>query len=222
LFGGEAAKVRGYMDGMRSINRRFFLCSGAVLCAPLVSSSQPKNENVYRFATAEWDIQMTVEFYDRYASNGFWFNERKEKHRFCLSAKGEEGHDCLENFLGSLAIVRYHVQPRLRLAQMTSLREHVRTIDRDSRVTGRPPLDRRIELQQGVASDIQAFGYQADASSLDDKHPPELNEPWCLFRQDLYLSDHNSPFLVIHWKHTLNAIRILDFIPGNKTRLVEK
>lgn len=210
----------GYMDRMKGISRRFLLWSGAGLGAPLMASRQSKNENVHRFATAEWDVRMTVEFYDRYSSRGFWFNERRANRHYCLSGKGEENRGCLANFSGSLAVVEYRIQPRSKLHRLPALREHVRTIDQDARLNARAPFDRTMELQQGVASDIQAFGYEANTPVSEP--PPDNNDPWCLLRQDLYFEGGSSPFLIVHWKHALSAIRILDIIPGDRTWPVGK
>jgi hypothetical protein len=80
-------------------SRRLFIWSGASLgLSPVLA--QRKDENVYRFATPEWDIQMTVEFYDRYSSNGFWFDERRSSRKFCLSAEGKEVVIASERFQG--------------------------------------------------------------------------------------------------------------------------
>ena len=53
---------------------------------------------MYRFRTPEWDIQMTVAFYDRYSSRSFWFREQGENREYCLSAAGEEARNCLKVF----------------------------------------------------------------------------------------------------------------------------
>ena len=204
---------------MDRIGRRFFLC-GAGFGVPLIASRPSKNENVHRFATAEYDVLMTVEFYDRYSSRGFWFGERRADRRYCLSAKGAEDRDCLANFSGSLAVAQYRIRPHSKLPRLPALREHVRTIDQDNRLNERAPFDRTMELQQGVASDIQAFGYEANPSVREP--PPENNGPWALLRQDLYFEGRSSPFLIVHWKHALSAIRILDIIPGDRTWPVDK
>lgn len=205
---------------MRGISRRFFLCSGGGLGAPVAISPRPKNETVYHFATNECDVQMSVEFYDRYSSRGFWFAERQANRHFCVSANGQEGGACLANFSGSLAIARYHIRPRSKPHNVLALREHVRTIDQDTRVSIRPPFERTIELDRGVASDIQAFGYETDGSSPVRGAVAPPNDPWSLLRQDLYFEGQMMPFLVLHWKHTLNAIRLLDVISGDQTRLL--
>jgi hypothetical protein len=122
------------------------------------------------------------------------------------------------HFVGSLAIAQYEIRSRSKRHRVSCLREHVQTIDRDERLVARPPFDRKLELQSGKASDIQAFGYEEKAM------PPSFEKsaasPWYYFRQDLYLEAENAPFLIIHWKHELSAIRMLDMIPGIGTAVV--
>jgi hypothetical protein len=45
---------------------------------------------------------------------------------------------------------------------------------------------------------------------------------WYLVRQDLYLNDQATAFLIFHWKHTLNLISLLDVIPGDGTELISQ
>jgi hypothetical protein len=208
------------MDVTDRINRRLFLSNGVSLALPLVAPPH-KVETVHRFQTPEWDIQMTVEFYDRYASKGFWFNEQRSNREYCLSATGEEARHCLGGFTGSLAVAQYRIRPRSMASRLTILREHVRTIDQDDRLETRAPFDRALALQDGIASDIQVFGYEPGPSSARDQSS-ERYVPWCLLRQDLYFDKQSSPFLVVHWKHTLSAIRILDIVPGGQTWVLEK
>lgn len=203
---------------MTVLNRRLFIVSGLSFVAQ--AASRPKGEQIYRFATAECDIEMTVEFHDQHSSNGFWFSNRTAHRNFCLSAKGEEGRDCVAHFIGSLAIAKYKIRPRGNSQQISTLREYVRTIDQDTRLVQRPPFDRTMELQHGIASDIQAFGYEA--ASGEPVRIPDTASPWYYFRQDLYLEKHEHPFLILHWKHALGAIRMLDVIPGDGTWPIEK
>ena len=210
----------GQMNGGLRLNRRCFLWSGLAFDNLLRGSERVKDETVYHFATRECDVRMTVEFYDRYASKGFWFDERRTDKQYCLSADGQEGNHCLSNFSGSIAVAHYRVRSRSHSLNRLVLRERVRTIDRDSRLDDRPPFERALPLQGGLASDIQAFGYEPVVSDAGNTEAPQPHEPWCLFRQDLYLDGESAPFLVIHWKHTLSAIRILDLIPGDQTQLV--
>jgi hypothetical protein len=180
------------------MDRRSFLWSATLASAPKIEQA----EAVYHFNVAGCAVKMSVEFYDKYSSAGFWFDERRTNRSFCLSAQGDTGRDCLTNFHGSLAIVRYHIRPHAKL------REHVRTIDRDGRLVDRPPFERTLSVVDGVVSDIQAFGYEGNAPAVAGP------EPWCFLRQDLYFDGRTAPFVTIHWKHTMSAIRLLDVIPG--------
>lgn len=186
----------------------------------LAARGRDHSETVYRFAAGTYDIVMSVEYFDAYSANGFWFTDRTSNRHFCLSESGQENHDCWRNFFGSIAIARYHVQSCCNRIRSLELREHVRTIDQDSRLRFRAPFDYSIQFERGIASDIQAFGYRVDGSAGSREPAPGPNGPWCYLRQDLYLDPNGSPFLVVHWKHTLPAIRLLDAIPVGKTRLL--
>ena len=194
------------MPGSNVLNRRLFLTGSASLA---VVRREP--ERVYAFATAEYEIRMGVEFYDGYTSKGFGFKERLSERQFCLSAGGREDQDCLRNFRGSIAVAHYRIRSRRVLDSSLSIREYVRSIDQSERLPLRPPFERTIELQDGAASDIQVFGREDEAQS---KAP---DDSWCFLRQDLFLRNKRTPFLVVHWKHTLSAIRVLDVIPGEGT-----
>ena len=99
------------------------------------------------------------------------------------------------------------------------MRQHVRTIDHDTRLPDRPPFERSILLKKGVGSDLQAFGYEAapEAETFAYRHGP-----WYLYRQDLFLEPQRAPFLTVYWKHALASIRVLDLIPGDQTWLQKK
>jgi hypothetical protein len=202
---------------MMDVNRRRFL--GGAAAFALISPAGAKAEEAYRFLTANTEIEMTIEFHDGYVSRGFWFGEQMSNRTFCLSADGEEGHNCAAAFRGSLAIARYRVRPRSHPEATPVLREYVRTIDRDARLPDRPPFERSIVLKKGVGSDLQAFGYEPTPTDepLFDRHGP-----WYLYRQDLFLEPQRDPFLVVYWKHALASIRVLDLIPGDQTWVEKK
>ncbi len=172
---------------------------------------------VYWFETGGYTIRLTFEYQDNYRSNGFGFRERQSDRLFCLSTGGRENQDCLQGFRRSLAIAHYRLRWRGTSVPNLLLRELVREIDRSDAVAPRPTYERSIPLQGGIASDIQAFGYAVapDNSNGEGALSPEV---WWLARQDLFLGDANKPFLVVHWKHRLDAIRVLDLIPGAGTR----
>ena len=199
------------------LNRRRFL--GGTAAFALISPAAAKDEELYRFRTAHAEIEMTIEFHDRYASRGFWFGEQISNRRYCLSADGYEGRNCVAAFRGSLAIARYRVRPRSHPTAEPVLLEHVRTIDRDARLPDRAPFVRSIVLKKGVGSDLQAFGYEPESK---DKPLFDQHGPWYLYRQDLFLEPQPAPFLLVYWKQALASIRVLDLIPGDQTWVEKK
>ena len=205
---------------MRIPNRRQFLWISAALWPAAAAAEHAKrSETVVRFLTPEYDGRMSVQFIDQYSSRGFWFSDRLNNREFCLSGKGEEGRACLPKFTGSLAIAVYHFRARPHVRQAPKLRERVLTIDHDSHLDPRPPFEGTLDMKGEVVSDIQAFGYNRD-DPAEAASGSALVATWCFLRQDLFLDGQDSPFLIVHWKHTLNAITLIDVIPGERTRLV--
>lgn len=162
---------------------------------------------------------MSVQYFAKSSTGNFHFRDSVNGRALCLSAEGEENINCLRRFTGSVAIVHYHFTSHLRSQAPFNLRERVVTIDHDNRLYPRPPFERVLPLQGGFVSDIQAFGYNPD----DPKQAAFADEnTWCLLRQDLYLNDRATAFLILHWKHTLNLINLLDLIPGDGTQAISE
>src|SRR6516165_10727545 len=199
-------------------DRRTFLWSFAIL-GLTGTESHKQSDKVYRFLTPECQVEMSVEYFSKSSTNSFRFRDSMTNRAFCLSPDGEENGRCLERFTGSIAIARYRFRSRLQSQMLLSLRERVLTIDRDNRMDARPPFERALPLDREVVSDIQAFGYNPD----DAKQAASISEDvWCLLRQDLYLNDQETAFLIVHWKHTLNFISLVDVIPGNRTQAISE
>jgi hypothetical protein len=162
---------------------------------------------------------MNVEYFASSSLKSFRFRDDLTNRTFCLSAGGEQDQGCLERFVGSMAIAHYQFRSRLHSGTPLNLRERVLTIDHDSRIRPRAPFERELAVERAVVSDIQAFGYNADDAE-QTASDAKLLAVWYLVRQDLYLNDQATAFLVVHWKHTLDFISLLDVIPGDGTKLI--
>jgi hypothetical protein len=164
---------------------------------------------------------MSVQYFARSSTGSFRFRDDLTNRTFCLSAIGDQDRDCLERFVGSMAIAQYHFRSRHHSGTPLNLRERVLTIDHDSRLRPRAPFERALAMERAVVSDIKAFGYNPDDA---EQGAPSANLPavWYLVRQDLYLNDQATAFLIIHWKHTLDLISLLDLIPGDGTELISE
>ncbi len=181
--------------------------------------SQTKSETVYRLLTPECDVDMSVEYFARTAMESIRFRDSLTNRSFCLSKDGDEQRSCMQRFSGSMAIARYHLRSRLATRAPVTLRERVRTIDQDAAMAPRAPFERILAAERNIISDVQAFGY--DPNDPTRPRPDARALPvWRLLRQDLYLNDQPNAFIVVHWKHTLDSISLVDVIPGERTELV--
>jgi hypothetical protein len=196
-------------------NRRSFLWSlaGLGLTTGMRKPDRPSNA-AYRFLTPEGEVRMSVQYFTASGTDSLRFRDDLTGRAFCLSANGEQNRDCLERFVGAMAIACYQFRSRHRPQTPLNLRERVVTIDQDSRMSLRAPFERVMAVERDVASDIQAFGY-----TPDDPNAKPL-AVWRLLRQDLYMNDQSAAFLIVHWKHTLNFISLVDVIPGDGTELI--
>jgi hypothetical protein len=206
-------------------DRRSFLYSLATVGATaglatkaFAFKSDKVSETVYRIRTPECEVRMSVEYFGNSEINSLRFRDSLTQRVFCLSPNGEAGPGCAARFSGSMAIAHYHFRSRSHGQPPLRLRERVLTIDHDSRIDPRPPFERLLSVQRETASDIQAFGY-----TPNNPPPSEPGKPlalWSLVRQDLFLNEEPTAFLIVHWKHTFDAIHLLDVIPGDSTELV--
>jgi hypothetical protein len=205
---------------LQNPDRRYFLWSLAGLgLSPQLLQSENRSDASFRFLTAECEVRMSVQFLANSSTEGFHFRDRLTNRAFCLSANGEEKHGCLERFVGAMAIARYDFRSRHHSQLSLNLRERVMTIDNDSRMNPPPPFERDLAVEKEVVSDIQAFGYNPN----DPQQAAFSSKPlaaWRLLRQDLYLNGQTTAFLIVHWKHTLDFISLVDVIPGEGTERI--
>jgi hypothetical protein len=214
------AAPRKTMAFLQNPDRRSFLWSLTSFgLTPNLLQSEKRSEPSYRFLTPDCEVRMSVQSVANASTEGFRFRDTLTNRAFCLSANGEENRGCLERFVGAMAIARYAFRSRRHSPAPLNLRERVQTIDNDSHMNPPPPFERVLTAEREVVSDIQAFGYNPD----DPQQASFSTRPlaaWRILRQDLYLNGQPTAFLIVHWKHTLDFISLVDVIPGDDTELI--
>ena len=226
----ERMKFGHFGDGMtvlpktgaplpRPDRRRFLWSTAALGLTTPIGVSERRSEPAYRFLTPACEVRMSVQYFASSSIDGFHFRDDLANRAFCLSAGGAQNRDCLNRFVGSMAIAHYNFRSRLNSGTPLHLRERVLTIDHDRRISPRAPFEKVMAVERAAVSDIQAFGYNADDAEQTTTDANSL-AVWCLVRQDLYLNEQAIPFLIVHWKHTLDSISLLDVIPSNGTQLM--
>jgi hypothetical protein len=176
--------------------------------------------NIYTVWTSSCKVEVRVDFPEPYYGTKVFFRSTNELNSRCVSPNGElSRHNCVDDFVGAMAVVHFQISPiGVSSQQCHTLREFVRTIDQDPQLPDRAPFAQTIEVTDGIASDIQVFGFSQ--RQLNSMNRWRISS-WRMFRQDLFLSNATDPFLTIHWKHTLQPIRLIDAIPGAATTLVD-
>jgi hypothetical protein len=209
---------------LQNPDRRSFLgslVSVGLSSKALLFKSEKESETVYRIQTPECEVRMSVEYFGSSEINSLRFRDFLSQRTFCFAPNGEDDRSCANRFSGSIAIAHYHFRSRRGGQSPLNLRERVLTIDHHSRMDPRPPFERLLAVQRETVSDIQAFGYKPDTPPPAQPNAKPLPF-WCLLRQDLFLNQQQAAFLIVHWKHTFDAITLLDVIAGEQTESVER
>lgn len=118
--------------------------------------------------------------------------------RLELYAAGQKIY-AADRFVGAVALVRYRCKSK------ATIRESVTVLEQGPDLGARPPFARTVKFVDGLASDIQLFGYEgAEAPSAE-----EVKRYWRRFRQELFFDGATRPFAVLEWVHALDGIRLL-------------
>lgn len=179
------------------------------------------NPQRYTFTAGDRIIVIDIRFFDPYRGNRlvFYRDDNPDK-PICWSGDGQGGK-CPEHFVGVLATVTYAVKrPGGKLGGKTAIRESVTVTSQSPDLPPRPPVDRTQVLSKGTMTDVQAFGY--DESDIPEGQRETVRKQakerlWRVCRQELYLDRALTPFAVITWRYTIDAVEIVG-VQGNLQR----
>jgi hypothetical protein len=122
----------------------------------------------------------------------------------CFLGSGDACHEEPGMFIGAFALVHFAITG----TKAKTVHEKVKLIDKEDHLPEKPIFERTAAIKDGIWSDVQLFGYQTAVGAGDDDHA------WLFFRQQLFLDDETTPFLILHWRHNVNEITLIDVIQG--------
>ena len=161
----------------------------------------------YTFPVTDAVITLQVQFPDPYNGQRLAFYSGSKQ--VCLSAEtGFAG--CSEHFVGSIALVQYSVQSTGR-RKPGKIREAVHLVGQSEGLPARPMFGKTVKLVNGVASDIQLFGYEEDGRTPEAERVQAragARQLFRRFRQELFLDGERQPFAVLEWVHTVRGIKL--------------
>ena len=123
---------------------------------------------IYGFRTRQYLIEMRVTFFDPYLGRrlAFLSNSNPAQALWGHSGDGTGPGQCIDKFVGSLAIARYSVKSAAgRIPRTVAIRDDVTISAQSAGLPYRAPFSMTITPVGGVWSDIQAFGYDESAVS---------------------------------------------------------
>lgn len=174
----------------------------SVISLPLIAEN-------YSFASNDLIVDMSIKHQRRYAGSPLTLYDANN--RLIPACTAANDGSCPESFVGTAAFVQFNVRgPDGKPARKSAVREVVTLVAQSDDLPDRKQFTQTVPLVNGVASDVQIFGY-------DEKAIPKEGRPlqrdrakasWRRFRQELYLDGEPEPFAVLEWTHRTTDIRM--------------
>jgi len=162
-------------------------------------------------------MEVDVQFYDGVREAPRFYTNSNGKGPICLSVEGQPcGKSETGNWIGSYAIVHFKLLRQAAGENALTLRERVRVIDQDADLPNRPPFETVVPISDQTASDIELYGYAENSAGKGQQGD---DRTWRFLRQELFYGNQERPFLILHWKHTVESITLIDAIPVGAARL---
>jgi hypothetical protein len=186
--------------------------AGAMLMHPESSSAKDKGaaeiQKIEMTAGENEKIRVEVKLDPTLVYRGEELSFIQDGKKVCLTGTGAKGA-CPQHFVGAVRGVTYLF--RGKLPSGAKLRERVTLTGQSKGLPEREVLDFAVPIVRGVASDLQAWGYDEDGLSETEAkaNREEFLKSWREFRQEMFLGDSgDKPFAVLVWRHTANSIEV--------------
>jgi hypothetical protein len=199
----------------RSVLRRAFVL---LACGLLVADTPVSRQTEFRVWNPDFEMTVTIEFYDDLHEEPRFYSRSQDNKQSCITVQGQPcgSGSHMNNWTGSYAIVHFRLLRQSADVAPGKLRERVRVIDQDEGLPDRPPFETEIAFTDHVGSDIELYGYFQKSSHTA---ATASDHSWRILRQELIYGTDSRPFMILHWRHTVENIRLIDAIPVGATRL---
>jgi hypothetical protein len=179
----------------------------------LAKKEAERDPQNHTFTTRDYVVHMEVRFHEPYLGKRLvLYNSANPNKEICVVPSGTSVV-CPNRFVGAVATVTFAIKRASgKPVNRATIREVVTVLSQSPELSLRPPLEKTMPATRGVMSDLQVFGYD-ETEIPEEQRAGERKEWlqfWRIYRQELYLNDDRDPFAVIHWRHTLNRIEIVD------------
>ena len=191
----------------------------ALLPMALFPAADPQQ---HTFVSGEHVVTMDVRFLEPYVGKRLvFYSSASPTTEICAVRNGESGA-CPERFVGAVAIVTFTLK-RIngKVASTGSIRELATVVAQSPDLPAHAPFELTQPFVRGILSDLQVFGY--DESDIAEParaaaRKESQERTWRICRQELYLNDAKKPFAIIHWRHTVDRIDIMQAQAGKAAR----
>ena len=174
-----------------------------------MGSGATRSIDEYTFGTEDGSITMKVSFLEPYAGSPLVLYSGSGK--LCFSeALGRD--DCSERFVGAIALVHFYARNlNGQMIRSGKIRERVVLTAKGAGVPDRPVYTKAVDFVNGMATDIQLYGYDESAVPASDRSRVRAQSMalWVQFRQELYWNSEEKPFVIINWRHSIEEIRLI-------------
>lgn len=179
--------------------------------AVLTAVALPLLGETYSFASNDLIVDMSVKHQRRYTGSPLTLYDSNNRLVPACGVPDARGGFCPESFVGAAAFVEFSVRgPDGKPARKTAVREVVTLVAQSDGLPDRKQFVQTVPLVNGVASDVQIFGYDEKAIPKKDRllQRDRSKESWRRFRQELFLDGDSEPFAVLEWTHRTTDIRM--------------
>ncbi|MCC6591409.1 MAG: hypothetical protein IT168_32285 [Bryobacterales bacterium] len=191
--------------------------------AALTVAALPLLGETYRFSSNDLIVDMSVKHQRRYTGSPLTLYDANNRLIPACGSSNPRDGSCPESFVGTAAFVEFSVHgPDGKPARKAAVREVVTLVAQSDGLPERKQFVQTVPLVNGIASDVQIFGYDEKPIPKEDRllQRDRSKASFRRFRQELFLDGDPEPFAILEWTHRTTDIRmsVLKATAANRRR----